>query len=96
MAKISFKAKVETTGYAGQVETWEQVRIPEFDRKHCDMAAFRNHPKYSAYANSDLFEGMLSRIRKDVFNGRSVLRLDQIPEGVTVEPGFLATVSFDV
>ena len=102
MARITFKGKVQDVWYVGDdsAPAYRYVQVPTLDRKHCDMAAFRAHPKYGAYANSDLFLGMLSRIRAQVFSDCATsghMRLDRIPAGVTVDTsGFLAVVSFDV
>jgi hypothetical protein len=97
MAKIEFKSKIRTMHSAGGEELYRYIDVPALDRKHCDMAAFRNHPKYGGYANSDLFKGMLSHIRKGMFGDGGKLRLDAIPAGVTVDAsGFLAVVFFDV
>jgi hypothetical protein len=61
------------------------------------MSAFRRHPRYGSFANSDLFQNMLTRIRRDVFGTSDAVRLDRIPSGVLVDTsGFLATVSFEV
>jgi hypothetical protein len=96
MAKIEFRAKVQKVFNVDDTEAYTYIDVPQFKRSHCDMPAFRNHPKFGAYANSDLFPGMLARIRRDVFDGKP-LRLDCIPAGVTVDTsGFLACVSFDV
>lgn len=94
MAKISFRAKAEHVQNGDTTETW--VKLPKLTRSHCDMSAFRAHPKYGSYANSDLFPGMLARIRKEVFGERVWLKLHQLPDGVMVEPGFLHTISFEV
>ena len=48
MAKITFRGKVETVNYADGSLYAVRIKVPELDRKHCDMAAF-----YGAYANSD-------------------------------------------
>ena len=97
MARIQFKGKVQTMRNADDDSAvYEYIQVPEFDRKHCDMNAFRIHKKYGSYANSDLFKGMLNRIRKDVFGGK-VLKLNAIPDGVQVDTsGFLAVVTLDV
>lgn len=96
MAKIQFKGKVQTMFNVDNTVAYEYIQVPKFDRKHCDMGAFRQHPKYGSYANSDLFNGFLSRIRKDHFGGQ-VLKLNAIPEGVQVDTsGFLAVVTLDV
>lgn len=98
MAKIQFKAKIESITFVGDsMPAYRRIKIPELKRNHCDMAAFRQHPKYGSYANSDLFHGILKRIKSEIFNGRDYLRLDSIPAGVSVdESGFLANVEFSV
>ena len=96
MAEISFKAKALTMYNTDDTVAYQYLAVPQFDRKHCDMAAFRCHPKYGSYANSDLFKGMLSRIRRDVFKD-GILRLDAVPTGVSVDTsGFIAVVSLEV
>lgn len=96
MAQIKFKGKVQSVYNMDDSIAYQYIQVPALDRKHCDMGAMRQHPKYGSYANSDLFKGMLNRIRKTVFGGE-MLRLDRIPESVTVDTsGFLAVVSLDV
>ena len=96
MAKIQFKGKVEKVYNMDNSVCYEYINVPQLDRKHCDMHAFRIHPKYGAYANSDLFKGMLKRIRSEYF-ANGILRLDAIPEVVNCDTsGFLAIVSFEV
>ena len=95
MAKISFKAKIHTVYTVDDAVAYHCIKVPELTRKHCDMDAFRRHPKYGSYANSDLFPGMLRRIRKDKLG--DIIRLDKVPDGVTVDTsGFLAVVSVSV
>lgn len=95
-ATIEFKAKVKRTHYSDG-SGYDYVQIPEFDRKHCDMNAFRSHPKYGSYANSDLFKGMLRRIRTERFGNSLLLKLNEIPDGVQVNTsGFLAVVTISV
>jgi hypothetical protein len=100
-ARISFRAKAENVYTPdGATVAYRIIRVPVLARRHCDMNAFRRHPKYGELANSDLFAGVLAKIRRDVFNCRDYrpfIRLDQLPAGVTVdESGFLATVSAEV
>lgn len=96
MSKIQFKAKVESI-YDGDTVAYNRIKIPELSRNHCDMQSFRQHGKYGAYANSDLFCGILRRIKAEIFSGRDYLRLDAVPATVAVDTsGFLAQVSFDV
>jgi hypothetical protein len=96
MARISFKAKIRQVYYSDDSPAYRAAAVPVLQRKHCDMPAFRKHPKFGGLANSDLFPNVLARIRRDVFGGESI-RLDRIPAGVTVdESGFLATISAEV
>lgn len=61
------------------------------------MPAFRKHPKFGGFANSQLFPNMLSRIRRDITNAGGWIRLDRLPENVTIdESGFLAVVKIEV
>ena len=95
MATITFKTKLKQVYNMDDSLAYEYLDIPVFTRAHCDMGAFRNHPKYGGYANSDLFPGMLSRIRAQLFP-HGMLKLSAIPEGVTVKPGFLHVVTITV
>ena len=100
-ARISFKAKPESIYTPdGTAVAYRVIHVPVLARRHCDMNAFRRHPKYGGLANSDLFAGVLAKIRRDVFectDYRPFFRLDKTPTGVTVdESGFLAVVSVDV
>lgn len=95
MATIEFRAKPEPLHYAGEDEPrYMRVKVPILDRNHCDMNAFRLHPKYGAYANSSLFPAMLARIRADRLG--NYIDLSDIPDGVTVKEGFLFTVSISI
>ena len=70
------------------------VPVPKkFKKTHCDMNAFRTHPKYGAYANSDPFDGILARIRLDNFGTRDGFTMSEKPENVKVSEGnFLCEV----
>ena len=58
---------------------------------------FRSHKLYGGLANSDLFPNILRRIRRDKFGQYGQIRLDRIPEGVTVEDeGFMCKVTIEV
>lgn len=97
MARISFKGKVRGMYNVEGTKVYDYIQIPELSCQHCDMAAFRQHPKYGAYANSDLFKNILRGIRQNVFGNYQHLKLHAIPDGVTVDAsGFLAVVSFEV
>ena len=97
MATVTFKAKPQEVWETDLSEVaYRFVKVPVFTRSHCDMAAFRNHAKFGGLANSDLFPNLLKRIRADRFKGRDYFRLDQIPEGVTVDlSGYLAVITFE-
>jgi hypothetical protein len=95
-ASVSFRAKVRRVYNADETLAYEYVPVPKLGRSHCDMNAFRSHRRFGAYANSDLFPAMLRRAA-DAIGVNNVLRLDRVPEGVTVDTsGFLAVVSFDL
>lgn len=98
MAKIQFKGKIRTARFTDSSRDYDYIQIPELDRKHCDMNAMRAHSKYGSYANSTMFKMMLQRAKREVFGSLSTqLKLDAIPEGVTVDTsGFLAVVTFEV
>lgn len=95
MAEIKFKTKVRNAYNLDGSLAFRFVDVPTLTRSHCDMAAFRQHPKFGGFANSDMFPNALSRIKRDRLGDR--IRLDKIPDGVTVnETGFLTIVSFQV
>ena len=101
MARIEFKAKPVVVYNVDDTVAYTYIPVPAFTRAHCDMGAFRQHRKFGSYANSDMFLGMLRRIRDDAFpwsvNGSKAIKLDAVPDGVTVDTsGFLARVSIDV
>ncbi len=104
MATIKFKAKAETCYCASTGKAlYRYVQFPVLRRSHCDMGAFRTHPRFGSYANSDMFAGMLSRIRSDILAATrgihsGVLRLDvALPDNVKIdESGFLVVVTIEV
>lgn len=95
MARIAFKAKPETVYNHDDTVAWVQLKVPALERRHCDMAAFRQHPKYGGLANSDLFPNVLVRIARDAApNG--YIRMDRLPDNVKVHAGaFLWNVHID-
>ena len=97
MATIRFKAKLQRASYVDGTQARDMIQCPVLDRKHCDMSAFRKHRKYGGYANSDLFPGMLRRIRSDLFGDYGVVHLDREYAGVSVDTsGFLAVVTIEI
>lgn len=95
-ARITFRAKPDRVLNMDGTLAWEQVKVPKLERRHCTMDAFRRHPRYGSYANSDLFPAMLARIAKERAP-HGYLRLDRLPEGVEVDrSAFLAVVTFSV
>ena len=73
---------------------YQYVDVPVLKRSHVDMNAARIHPKYGSWANSDLFVGMLARIRTRVAP-QGTIRLDAVPEGILVDTSrFLAHVQW--
>ena len=96
MARISFQGKPIQVYNVEGTPAYRYIAVPALARRHCDMAAFRQHPKYHGLANSDLFPNVLARIRRDTFGGKDIVRLGNIPAGVDVDTaGFLATVSWE-
>lgn len=96
MAKITFKGKLQTMYSADDTVAYQYITVPAFARSHCDMRAFRVHPKYGSYANSDLFTSILARIRKEIFN-TGILKLNAVPNIVSVDSSkFLTVVTFEV
>lgn len=95
MATIQFRGKIEQAYTMEGEPAFQQIKVPELTRKHCDMAAFRTHPRFGGLANSDLFPGILARIRREKLG--DYIRLDRVPDGVQVDDsGFLAVVRVDV
>ena len=96
MATITFKAKAVPVSYADDSHAFTQIKVPQLERHHCDMASFRKHPRYSGIANSDLFKNALARIRRDVAPS-GFLKLESLPANVRVDTsGFLASVTIEV
>lgn len=98
MATITFKAKAVEFKNCDGTGQHLRVQVPTLTRKHCDIEAFRRHPRYGAWANSDLFPGMLKKIRDQVVAGHGDwIRLDNPPPGVGVDTsGFLAKITIEV
>lgn len=96
MPTIEFRAKIQSVYTPENEHAYDLVKVPAIKRSHCDMAAFRASRRFGSYANSDMFPGMLRR----ALNGlgiRSHIRLDQLPEGVSVDTsGFLAKVRIEL
>ena len=96
MATIRFKAKPEVIYNMDMTEAYRRIKVPKLSRSHCDMASFRKHPKFGPYANSDLFANLLAKQLRDRAI-KEYIRLDQIPESVTVDTsGFLAVVTIEL
>lgn len=98
--RIAFKAKpVQVYNPDGSV-AYVAVKVPELKRSHVDMHAARRHPRYSGIANSDLFPGVLAKIRRELvgeYNPSGHVRLDKLPEGFSVRRvGPLIEVSWEV
>lgn len=90
---ITFKAKVRKVYNHDDTLAYQYVPVPKITRNHCDMHAFRTSKRFGSYANSDLFLGMLARYLRERQIPKE-LRLDQLPDGVTVDDsGFLAVVT---
>lgn len=96
MAKITFKAKIETIYNMDETVAWRQIKVPKIQRRHCDAHAFRIHPIFRSYFNSDLFDNVIARQLK-LAEIKEYIRLDRIPACVQIdETTFLATVTIDL
>lgn len=96
MADITFRGKIETISNMDGTKAYDRIKVPKIERRHCDMAAFRSHPKYGAYANSDLFKNLISKQLRDRNIGTHI-RLDKLPECVAIDTsGFLAEVTISL
>ena len=98
---IQFKGKIEQVFNMDDSPAFEQIKVPKIERRHCDMDAFRKHPKIGGFANSDMFpnmvNGMVAKLLKVVIGYPAMLRLDRLPEGVSVDrSGFLAVVKIEI
>lgn len=88
-AHINFRVKPELYEHGDYY-----IRVPVFKRRHCNMNTMRSHERLRHYANSDLFEGMLARVRRDMFGNNKGFFLSKAPDGVSVkQEGFLWEVS---
>lgn len=95
MARIEFRAKLETVRNMDDTVAYICVKVPLLTTRHCDMNAFRRHAKFGGLANSDLFPNALAKIKRERLG--EYVRLDRIPEGVTVDTsGYLALVVLNV
>jgi len=96
MAAITFKAKAHDVRDMDDNLVYRMVHLPKLTTSHCDMAAFRKHPRYQGIANSQLFPNALSRIARDIAPA-GFIRTDRVPAGVTLDmSGFLAVVTIEV
>ena len=96
MARIIFATKLKLIkDDAGNVVK-RLAKVPKIKKNHCQMSEFRDSShKLSAYANSDFFEGMLaSELRK--LNIKEYIDIGDLPEFVSIENGFLTTVTIDI
>lgn len=96
MATIQFKTKTQTVYDHDGTVAWRYVSVPRITTKHCNMDEFRNHPRYGAYANSDLFPSLIARALKQAQVGATI-RTDRVPECVTIDDGgFLTQVTISL
>lgn len=99
MSQIKFRGKIEQVYNGDGTLAYEDIACPIFTRSHCDMEWFRQSKAYGGLANSDLFPPLLLGLRRrlGVTDYSPRFRLDQLPDGVSVERGgFLATVRISV
>ena len=89
---ITFKAKLKTSYYTDNTIHKQGYQIPKITHNHCDMDYFRNHSRYGAYANSNLFLQMINNaVSKNI---GKFININNIPENVTIDDtGFLSTIT---
>ena len=99
MLQVRWKAKA----YQGAVFSGEQPRpfVPvkkTLGRNDVtSLHEFRTHPKWGAYANSDLAGGIIRRLVKERIGNRTFIDTENVPDGVEVDlSGFLAAVTLDL
>lgn len=95
MANITIKAKKFTVYNMDNSIAYTAIKIPRIKTNHCDMNAMRQHKKFGAYANSNMFEQMINAHVKNL-GLPEVLKLNEIPEFLTVKDGFFTIISFEV
>lgn len=94
---VEFRTKVITQTYTDGSVAFRGVKVPKLTSSHCDMGAFRKHPEWSGYANSDLFPAMLARGLAKLGIGSRIDMGKPLPPGVSVdESGFLALVRIEL
>ena len=95
MAKIEFKAKKFTVYNTDDSVAYTAVKVPKITRSHCDMNAMRQHKRFGGFANSNMFEQMVNgHIKNMGLSG--IIKLDQVPDFITIKDGFFTIVSFEV
>ena len=93
MAKITFKAKAGILHRDST--TVVEYKIPRLSRNHCDMEAFRRHPKYGYLANSDLFVNLVNNLARKLYP-TGYIRVDNLTDGTTIKSGYLSTITIEV
>lgn len=97
MPSLTFKAKPQKVFNGDDLTlAYEFVKLPVDLARYADKDAFRKHPEFRAYANSDMFGSILKRALLK-HNIGPVIRLDRVPEGVSIDTSsFLTTVTIQV
>lgn len=89
--QVRFKAKAEPVGDR------LLVKVPKIEPRHTDRAEWRASRRFGAFANSDLFPGLLRRQVGNVIGQRTCLWLDDLPAGVEADTsGFLASITITI
>lgn len=94
MLTVTFRAKPQSVQDFQTLQFRDVVYIPKIKKNHCSMSAFRISKAYGCYANSDLFENMIRGTVKKMVGDYIIL--DNLPDSVTVEDGFLKTVTITI
>jgi hypothetical protein len=92
---IVFKTKIKDVFYADDTLAYSGAPMPKRLAPYADKSAFRASKRFGSYANSGLFENLLQREIKRL-GIPAYLKIGSLPVCVTINPGFLATVTIHI
>jgi hypothetical protein len=95
MLTITFKTKIKPVHYADDSLAYKGFPLPKTLARYADRQAFRQSKRFGSYANSDLFEALLAREVKRL-GVPAYIKLGSVPACVTIEPGFMSTVTISI
>ena len=98
MPKIVFKGKSRAIRFVDGTLAGYRIHVPALSSQHYDLREFRADPRWSMFANSDLFRPMLTgRLKAMGVPVGSYLDYMNLPPRVQIDAtGFLDTVTICV